>query len=178
MLPIFQELYENRASKCEYIVNGHKYIIGYFLSNEIYPKWSPFIKTIPFPQGPKPKLFVGRKMLNRKDIERVFGVLQAQFTIVHVPIYLMEHEEIGIIMRVSVALYNMIVKDEHDNYELAFDYDVVKETITKLIVSHKHHPGYETYFQITTTICKLKTHARLQVYLIEEIWKQIRRQWR
>ena len=48
--PIFQELYENRAPTCEYVINGHKYNIGYFLSDGIYPQWVTFVKTIPFPQ--------------------------------------------------------------------------------------------------------------------------------
>jgi len=49
--PVFQELYEDRALKCEYVVNGHEYKIGYYLSNGIYSKWATFVKTIPLPQG-------------------------------------------------------------------------------------------------------------------------------
>ena len=36
--PIFQELYEDWAPACEYVVNGRKYNIGYFSYDEIYPK--------------------------------------------------------------------------------------------------------------------------------------------
>ena len=39
----FQELYEGRAPKCEYVVNGRKYNIGYYLSNGIYPRWATFV---------------------------------------------------------------------------------------------------------------------------------------
>jgi len=35
---VFQQLYEGWPPKCEYMLNGHKYNIGYFLSNVIYPK--------------------------------------------------------------------------------------------------------------------------------------------
>ena len=45
--PIFQELYEDQAPKCEYVVNDHQYNIGYYLSDGIYPKWATFVKTIP-----------------------------------------------------------------------------------------------------------------------------------
>jgi len=76
---IFQEMYEGRAPKCEFIVNGRKYNIGYFLSNGIYPKWATFVKTIPLPQGVKAKLFVERQKYVKKDVERAFGVLQAYF---------------------------------------------------------------------------------------------------
>ena len=45
--PVFDELY-HRTPKCEYIVNGHKYKTGYFLSDGVYPKWATFVKIIPF----------------------------------------------------------------------------------------------------------------------------------
>jgi len=45
--PVFQELYENRAPKCEYVVDGHEYKNWYYLSDEIYAKWVTFVKTIP-----------------------------------------------------------------------------------------------------------------------------------
>jgi len=57
---VFQELYEDRAPKCEHVVNGHEYKIGYYLSDVIYPKCATFVKTIPLPQGQKKKLFVER----------------------------------------------------------------------------------------------------------------------
>ena len=46
---VFWELYKGRAPKCEYIINGHKYNIRYFLLDGIYPKWSALIKIILFP---------------------------------------------------------------------------------------------------------------------------------
>jgi len=38
----------------------------------------------------------------------------------------MEKEDIGIIMKACVILYNIILEDECDNDELAFDLDIVK----------------------------------------------------
>lgn len=35
---VFQEVYEGRGPKCEYIMNGCEYNIGYFLSDGIYTK--------------------------------------------------------------------------------------------------------------------------------------------
>ena len=66
----------------------------------------------------------------------------------------------------------MIVEDGRDNYELAFDYDVVEGTAPEPIVNHEHHPCYEEYFRRTTVICDPETHARLQTDLMEEIWKR------
>jgi len=58
--PIFQELYQGQSPKREYVVNGRKYNIDYYLSDDIYPKWATFVKTIRLPQGPKSKLFAER----------------------------------------------------------------------------------------------------------------------
>jgi len=145
--PIFQAMYKDRPPTCEYIVNGHKYNIGYFLSDGIYSKWSTFVKTIPFSQGPKAKLLIEHQELVPKDVERAFGVLQARFSIVCGPAHLMDEKEIGIVIRACVILQNMIVEDERDNYELVFDYDAVEGTSPEPIVNHGHNPCYEEYFQ-------------------------------
>ena len=71
-----------------------------------------------------------------------------------------------------MILHNMIVEDERDNYELAFDYDVVKGTAPEPIVNHDHHPCYETYFQRSKEIRDPDVHAALQADLIEEIWNR------
>ena len=162
-------MYEDRAPKCEYVVNEHPYNIGYYLSDGIYPQWVTFVKTIPLPQGPKKKLFAERQESVRKDVERAFGVLQARFAIVRNPARLMDQREIGIVMKSCVTLHNLIAEDERDNYELAFDYDVVEVSVPEPIVNHDHHPYYETYFQRSCQVRSSNTHLALQADLIEEI---------
>jgi len=84
----------------------------------------------------------------------------------------MDQREIGIIMRACVALHNMIVEDEQNNYKLAFDYDIVERIIPDRIVNHDHHPYYETYFQRLCQVRNSNTHLALQADLIEELWKR------
>ena len=110
------------SSTTSAVVNGHKYNIGYYLSDGIYPKWATFVKTIRLPQGPKAKLFTERQESVRKDIERAFGVLQARFVIVRGPARHLEKGELGMIMKACVILHNMIVEDERDSNGLAYDY--------------------------------------------------------
>ena len=74
-------------------------------------------------------------------------------------------------MRASVILHNIIVEDEQDNYELAFDYDVVEGTVPEPIVNHNHHPCYETHFQRSKEIRDPDPYVALQEDLIDEIWK-------
>ena len=123
--PVLQELYDDQTSKCEYFINEHVYKIEYYLSDGIYAKWMTFVKTIPFPQGAKKKLFIDHEELIRKDVEHAFGVLQARFAIVRGPVRLVDKKEISFIIRTCAILHNMIVGDEQNNNELVFDYDVV-----------------------------------------------------
>ena len=52
---IFFELAQGHAPTVNYSINGHDYIMGYYLADGIYPKWSKFVKTIPSPLGDKKK---------------------------------------------------------------------------------------------------------------------------
>jgi len=41
----------------------------------------------------------------------------------------------------------IIVEDERENYELAFNYKILEDIGPELIVNHEHHPCYEMCFQ-------------------------------
>uniref|UniRef100_A0A0D3CQ83 Uncharacterized protein n=1 Tax=Brassica oleracea var. oleracea TaxID=109376 RepID=A0A0D3CQ83_BRAOL len=55
--PVFDDIYQGRAPRVTYMVNGHQYDLAYYLTDDIYPKWSTFIQSITLPQGPKAELF-------------------------------------------------------------------------------------------------------------------------
>ena len=48
---IFSELAQGHALPVNYSINGNDYIMGYYLANDIHPKWLTFVKTIPALQG-------------------------------------------------------------------------------------------------------------------------------
>ncbi|XP_061968316.1 uncharacterized protein LOC133691726 [Populus nigra] len=73
--PIFAALAEGRTVPVNYTINGHEYIMRYYLADEIYPNWSTFVKTIPIPLGAKRKYFASKQESARKDVQRAFGVL-------------------------------------------------------------------------------------------------------
>ena len=54
---VFFEFAQERAPTINYSINGHDYTMGYYLADDIYPKWSTFVKTISSPLGDKRKLF-------------------------------------------------------------------------------------------------------------------------
>jgi len=64
--PIFAALTEGRTAPVNYIINGYKYIMGYYLADEIYPNWSTFVKTIPKPLGAKRKYLQVSKSLQER----------------------------------------------------------------------------------------------------------------
>jgi hypothetical protein len=57
--------------------------MGYYLTDEIYPSWTTFMKTIPKPRGNKKKYFAKTQETCRKDVEHAFGMLQSRFAIIH-----------------------------------------------------------------------------------------------
>ncbi|XP_075654788.1 uncharacterized protein LOC142624953 [Castanea sativa] len=54
---VFSELAQGRVPAVNYSIDGHDYTIGYYLADDIYPKWSTFMKTISSPLGDKRILF-------------------------------------------------------------------------------------------------------------------------
>jgi hypothetical protein len=66
----------------EFEANGHKCNYGYYLADDIYPRWQSFVKPVHQPKGKKQTQFHSARAAARKDAERAFGILQAQFAIV------------------------------------------------------------------------------------------------
>ncbi|XP_028949305.2 uncharacterized protein [Malus domestica] len=82
--PMFNELLQGKALRCTYWVNGHKYDGAYYLADDIYPRWTTFVKRVPHPQSEKEKHFAKCQEGYRKDVEHCFGTLQAHWAIVRV----------------------------------------------------------------------------------------------
>jgi hypothetical protein len=59
--------------------------MGYYLADDIYPKWATFVKTILKPLSAKHKLFASFQEGERKAMERAFGVLQKRWAIIRHP---------------------------------------------------------------------------------------------
>ena len=55
--PLFQSLTSGTAPQVEYMVNGNKYTMGYYLADGIYPEWAVFVNTVTAPQSGEDKLF-------------------------------------------------------------------------------------------------------------------------
>jgi hypothetical protein len=101
---VFARLAEGHASHCNYEINGHQYT-----TDIIYPIWSTCVKTICEPLGQKKSQFSWQQETWKKDVERPFDVLQAQFAIVKYPTLTWSQEETWEVINASEILHNMII---------------------------------------------------------------------
>jgi hypothetical protein len=100
--------------------------------------------TITNPQGNKKKYFAKAQEAVRKDVERAFGVLQAQFAIVRGPARMWDKATLRQIMTACVIMHNMIVEDERSEDE---DEDVHYKGVGQLVNLHIHVVFYHLFFQ-------------------------------
>jgi len=84
----------------------------------------------------------------------------------------MDRAELGMIMKVCIILHSMIVEDERDSYDLAFEYEDVEGSIPHPVVQRDHHPCYVAYLRRVAQIRDLELHAHIQYDLKQEIWRQ------
>ena len=66
----------------------------------------------------------------------------------------------------------MIVKDERDLSDLAFEYEDVEGSIPQPVVQRDHHPYYAAYLRRVAQIRDPELRARLQYDLKQEIWRR------
>ena len=172
---IFTKLAQGRAPSMNYSINGHDYTMGYYLANGIYHSWSTFVKTILAPQGRKRSLFATTQESTRNDVERAFGVLQAQFAIVRGPARLWRIETLDYIIKACIILHNMIIEDERDaNGVEDFDYEKVPKSIPTT-VSHEPTEEFSQFAVFIAAHEKVRnreTHSELQLDHFEHLWQR------
>ncbi|XP_074352313.1 uncharacterized protein LOC141691473 [Apium graveolens] len=171
--PVFDEVLQDRAPEVNYNINGNNYNTGYYLTDEIYPEWATFVKTIPRPQSDTRKLFSKYQESQRKDVERVFGVLLSRFAIVRGPARFWDKADLRKIMRAYIIIHNMIVEDERDTYATQFGplpiYDDATNGLSQPDLGEEPFIMYETYIQNTLQMRDKRTYRQLQNNLLEHI---------
>ena len=73
----------------------------------------------------------------------------------------MDRAKLGMIMKACIIPHNMIIEDEQNSYDHAFDYDHVEDSIPHPIVRHDHHPCYALYLRRVVQIYDPDLHAHL-----------------
>ncbi|KAM1185054.1 hypothetical protein ACFX2G_014702 [Malus domestica] len=183
-IDLFNDVLQGKAPKVTYEVNGRMYDGPYYLADDIYLRWSTFVKTVPHLRSAKEKHFASCQEGCRKDVERCFCILQARWAIVRGAARLFDVESLRSIMMTCITLHNMIVEDEYD-YEAIDEYepDTVNNSRTHIYCAHdatdepvQHEPlekdGHynERVIQRYTAFQRPDMHNARQNDLIEHQW--------
>ena len=124
-LPLFTKLANGEMPEVEFQANGKTYNMGYYLADEIFPKWSTFVKPLILPQGKKELDFHNAQAAPRKDVKRAFVILQAQFAIVRGPARFWDQETLWYIMTACVIMHNMIMENERGQNAIYGTYELM-----------------------------------------------------
>ncbi|KAK3193835.1 hypothetical protein Dsin_025145 [Dipteronia sinensis] len=169
--PLFDDLINESAPLCDFVVQGHQYNMGYYLSDGIYPSYATLIQTISQPTSIKEKLFAERQEAVRKDVERAFGVLQSRWHIVKGPARMWNAKDLGKIMKTCIILHNMIIESEYhqginpESWEPHAD-----EMVDQVDIEHDYT------FLVSKMINRMKQvrdtgrHNNLKMDLINHLW--------
>ena len=111
--------------------DGDTRMMYYFLVDGIYPGWPIFAKPIHQSTSTKESNYSVRQEAVRKDVERLFGVLQTRFEILRREMRKWDFNELVRITNVCIILHNMIVRMQQngDFEEEAQGVDVVTELL-------------------------------------------------
>ncbi|KAI3826312.1 hypothetical protein L1987_00358 [Smallanthus sonchifolius] len=143
------------APNCPFVVNGRLYKRGYYLTDGIYPTWSTFVKSFPYPTIPKEKTFKKVQESARKDAERAFGVLKGKWGILRRPNRHLKLPKIRNEVYTCMILHNMILKDDGNAISPVYIRDPpVEPVIDDNVLSELHD---------------VATHISLRFDLVEHI---------
>ncbi|XP_047965379.1 uncharacterized protein LOC125209843 [Salvia hispanica] len=170
--PIFNDECRGEGAEISFVANGTQYRRGYYLADEIYPRWPVFVKTLRQPARAKRQYFARKQEAARKDVERAFGVLQARWAILRCPARVWHEDDVANIMVACIILHNMIIEDEGFAAERWAPEDGASTShgVASAPIQMGVPRSNEYLIQRFADIRRSTTHDQLQVDLIEEVW--------
>jgi hypothetical protein len=158
---------EERDSGCiPFSIAHKKFTQLYCLVDGIYPNYARFVKTISNPVTKDEKSFATRQESARKDIERAFGVLQAQWQWIARPIHCHDIKKVGDRVATCFILHNMNVCDRVMGGDVRASYDPKKglEIEEKFVAENVVQPSDLAKMQGTPTpLLQLGAHIENDV---------------
>jgi hypothetical protein len=165
--PLFAKLENGEAPPVTFEANGRTYNYGYYLADEIYLRWSTFVKLVAKPEGKKELVFHNAQAATRKDVERAFGILQSQFAIVRGPSRFWDQKILWYIMTACVIMHNMIIENERGKN---LDYNFYQLMGIRVNPMRKEE-WIRRFMKVYSEIRDTDVHDQLQKDLMEEHWK-------
>jgi hypothetical protein len=166
--PLMTRIALREGPQVEFQANNRTYNYGYYLADGIYPRWQTFVKPVSKPKGKMQTSFHAAQAAARKDVERAFGILQAQFAIVRGPARFWDQECLWYIMNACVIMHNMIIEDDRGkDVEERGHYDLMGVPVQVHRSQHRIARFMASYHAIRSN----DAHDELQNDLMEEWWK-------
>ncbi|XP_021986236.1 uncharacterized protein LOC110882553 [Helianthus annuus] len=108
---LLDDVIDGVAPDTSFYANDVQYKYGYYLTDDIYPEWATFMKTLPCPNDEKRMYFKKKQESTIKDIDRAFGVLKKRWSIIAQPSMILEKSKMRNVMYMCIILHNMILED-------------------------------------------------------------------
>ncbi|XP_026429060.1 uncharacterized protein LOC113325034 [Papaver somniferum] len=172
--PLFDDIVNGIAPPCNFVVQGHQYDMGYYLSDGIYPQYATLLQTISSPNTTKEKFFAKRQEVVRKDVERAFGILQARWHIVKRPSRMWNVKDIGKIRDTCIILHNMIIAHERQQGVDPESWRPLPDENVEPVV-----PQHDCAFLVDNMINRIRqvrdkeVHNELKIDIINHLWDQL-----
>ncbi|XP_075499128.1 uncharacterized protein LOC142537502 [Primulina tabacum] len=167
---LFVNLANGIAPPANYVIQRKEYTMGYYLADGIYPKWATLVQTIHNPQCPKKKYIAARQESRRKDVERVFGVLQSKWAIITGPARVWSKRVLHDIVITCIIMHNMIIEDEKDENVSVTDYR--ESPIVDVEMARDDHVRFQDFIAPHRQIKDKSAHYALRDALIDHLWEE------
>jgi hypothetical protein len=154
----------------------------YFLVDGIYPKYAIFQSTGDKEGSEMEKVFSMQQEGVRKDVERVFSVLQTKWQILHRPFRCWDVGDIHDTLEACIIFHNMVVENNvnmmRDKEELLYDDDddivVLPHQKVETIFNNNVNATYNERVQaIETAIVKVNLNHDLKSDIMEHMFNNM-----
>ncbi len=158
------------APRAGFTINGHVYDQPYWLADGIYPAFACFVKSVRAPSNPKEANFAAAQEARRKDVERMFGMLQARWHILTTPCRLWSKDAMRDVVVTCCILHNMILEFEMDMLHLETNPAEWTPSEPFMVFSAAPDSSVKSLTSVYASVLSSETHLHLQSDLIEYRW--------
>ncbi|XP_022030521.1 uncharacterized protein LOC110931435 [Helianthus annuus] len=159
---LLDDVIDGVALDTSFYANDVKYKYGYYLTDDIYPEWATFVKSLSCPDDEKRMYCKKKQEASRKYIERAFGMLKKKWSIIAQPSRILEKSKMRNVMYTCIILHNMKLEDSGRAF-CGESYDESNQSTNSLLT-------YAEKEVIQARIRDRDAHHNLRADLTEHLW--------